>query len=990
MACEALKKSLLPKANVIRDGVSKQIEAREVTVGDVCHLILGKAVPGDGFVSENQRVQVDLSQLTGESLPVTCTRGMKVQMGGTIKSGESMMVCSAVGKYTEFGKTASLLVAKDDKGHFEELLQQLLWVLVVLGIAVNVVIVTYLEMLDPAPEFLDVLSFAVVLLIASIPIALRVVCVTTLALGCRELSDEGAIVSKINAVEEIASMTLLCSDKTGTLTQNKMEMLDSHPSAWRANGISFNYLLQHAALAAKWWEAPGDALDTLVLHYVCKFSGVQKALGGLPNPTTGLEGFYEFNIDQFQPFDAKKKRTQATIKPKSKGPKGPMKGINTPPDVIYEGGVEYDWVVTKLPMAYCEDPDKPPAPDAKKEEIIKNHSKKVQLKMPDGNTEAVVINYHSLGPHAGKAFRISKGAPHILLAMIEKKERDQITQGFTEAVETLGGKGIRSLAVAISYEDVELSQSEIDERDGKTDSCGTGWTMLGIVAFKDPVRPDTKITVDLCKELGIGVKMITGDQRLIAKETSIELELPDAKRCHDDGSILFIDTLPDGTTIPFPTYEDASVLVKQAEDMVNKPLNELYGATCWNAGGFAQVFPEHKYLIVAALQQRLKANNEPVGMTGDGVNDAPALHRADIGIAVEGATDAARAVADIVLTYPGLSAVVSAVVISRKIFTRMKNFVVYRIACTLQLLIFFLIACLAWDPRTYCATGSQAGFFYLPVSALVTIVILNDGTIISVAFDNVDSSQSPEEWNMLVLWLVASVVGGVALASSLLLLSVGLQCSGNYQTAVSGGDYPDLTAALQSPPYADNTSIPSAANGGCTADGKYCYCVGQFDNFMTASGMDKTFGMDQLTFQQVKTMIYLKIALSDYLSLFNSRCRKWFFTRAPSKHVVGAAIFSTVCSSLLAHFWPFGSDMVGIPMGVVAFVWLYTIFWGGIQDCFKVATYWTLQNWQYIKPQDSIDEASFDRRMEEGRKRSREVADKRKADDLKIIQEILE
>lgn len=376
-------------------------------------------------------------------------------------------------------------------------------------------------------------------------------------------------------------------------------------------------------------------------------------------------------------------------------------------------------------------------------------------------------------------------------------------------------------------------------------------------------------------------------------------------------------------------------------------------------GGFAQVYPEHKYLIVAALQQKLSEFHQPVGMTGDGVNDAPALHRANIGIAVEGATDAATAAADIVLTHPGLSAVVSAIVTSRKIFTRMKNFVVYRIACTLQLLIFFLIASLAYTPTDYCATGDYSSFFYLPVSALVTIVILNDGTIISVAFDNVDSSKAPEEWNMFVLWLVASVVGGVALASSLFLLDMGLQCSANYQLGRLG-----------------YTNIDAPCHGHITSPMK---------NFLTETNMASAFGLDQLDFQEVKTMIYLKIALSDYLSLFNSRCRGWFFSRSPSKEVVIAALFSTICSSLLAHWWPFGSDMKGIPMGVVGFTWLWTIFWGLIQDAFKVATYWLLTANGAIKSQEAINEEDFKAQMAKGKEKSDHLAKMREKANLKIL-----
>jgi H+-transporting ATPase len=307
-----------------------------------------------------------------------------------------------------------------------------------------------------------------------------------------------------------------------------------------------------------------------------------------------------------------------------------------------------------------------------------------------------------------------------------------------------------------------------------------------------------------------------------------------------------------------------------------------------------------------------------------------------------------------VLTYPGLSAVVSAITVSRKIFTRMKNFVVYRIACTLQLLFFFLIGCLSYNPKDYCA---DTGFFYLPVSALVTIVILNDGTIISVAFDNVDSSLAPEEWNMVVLSIVSSVVGLVALISSVVLLGWGMQCSGNHMQHLYASD---------------------PAN--------HAYCNNHDTNFLTRTGMDDTFGLSGLDYDRVRTMIYLKVALSDYISLFNCRCQGWFFSRRPSWHVMVAAIFSTVISSLLAHWWPFGSDMTGIPMGVVGFVWLYTLCWGLIQDACKVFTYWALKKMNYIKAMEAINEKDFSERMEAGRAESRRLAEIRAKEDLKVLE----
>jgi len=1002
-AIEALKKSLLPMAKVVRDGEVKAIAAREVAIGDVCLLEAGKGVAADGYQCKG-KTTLDFSQINGESIGRDVSRGGEVQMGAMVTIGESAMIVKATGKFTTFGKTAVLSAKGDEKGHFEELLQYLLWILVCLGVVVNIIIVLYLELLSTPPQFLNVLSFAVVLLIASIPIALRVVCVTTLALGCRALADQGAIVSKINAVEEIASMTLLCSDKTGTLTQNSMVMLteelwcpsiDDDKAKFEADKVK---LLQHAALATEWWEPPKDALDTLVLNHVCKYKPVQEQ----------MLAFYEYDMDKALPFDAKKKRTQATIKPLEKK--------------------KLEAVVT-LPEAWVKNMDKGadrPADNADDAQILEFykqrgsdgnliHCKKQQLTMPgDDSIKTTVVNYHP----DGQSFMVTKGAPAVILKMINAKEQKAIEASYNAQVEKLGKAGIRSLAVAINN-----NQKEVHAKDGSNESNSefqTGWSMMGIIAFKDPVRPDTKKTIELLQDLGVRVKMVTGDQKLIATETSRELGLPygpgdgfcknedkwnvppNGEKFDKDfplggayGEVMGTIKGNGGTTYPLETFADAKELVDLADNKLDLPLimrtNPVtnfvdkdtkkplpvvpYGKICVNASGFSEVYPEHKYLIVATLQQVLYKEHEPVGMTGDGVNDAPALNRANIGIAVEGSTDAAKAASDIVLTKAGLSAVVSAVMVSRKIFTRMKNFVVYRIACTLQLLIFFLIACLAWNPQNYCAKGEESGFFFLPVSALVTIVILNDGTIISVAFDNVAASKRPESWNMLVLAIISCVVGGVALCSSLLLLSLGLQCSGNHMNEL-WKSYDHHTQIAHSPP----TVVAFSAED--------YQCTYSQSNFLTATGLDATFGLDKLKFEEVKTMMYLKIALSDYLSLFNSRCKSWFFSRAPSKHVIVAAMFSTTCSSFLAAYWPLGSYMKGVNWMVVLFVWIYTLCWGVIQDLCKVTTYWMLTRSGVLEPDESIDDVKMNEDMEGAQKLSQDASDKREAQNIEIVEYI--
>jgi len=293
--------------------------------------------------------------------------------------------------------------------------------------------------------------------------------------------------------------------------------------------------------------------------------------------------------------------------------------------------------------------------------------------------------------------------------------------------------------------------------------------------------------------------------------------------------------------------------------------------------GFAGVYPEHKFGIVDAL----RGNGWLVGMTGDGVNDAPALKRADIGIAVQGATDAARAAADIVLVSPGLSVIIDAIDMARQIFQRMKNYITYRIACTLQLLIFFFLTVLFVAPRQIMQDPAVPQYFALPVMAMVLITILNDGTIISIAYDHVKPGSTPEKWNLPVVIAVAICLGAVACASSILMLYL---CLFSHE-----GD----------------------------------------------SLFNKWFGAHDLSFLQIRCIIYLKVSISDFLTVFSARTTGFFFERRPGKLLFGAAVFATCISTLLAHYWPF-EEMEGITWRWCGITWAYCIVWWLIQDLCKV------------------------------------------------------
>jgi H+-transporting ATPase len=306
----------------------------------------------------------------------------------------------------------------------------------------------------------------------------------------------------------------------------------------------------------------------------------------------------------------------------------------------------------------------------------------------------------------GSTFQVSKGAPQVILGLVGRDAAGG--QAVDDVVQDFAGRGFRSLGVARSD-------------DGKT------WRLLGVIPLYDPPRDDSADMLRAAKEMTVDVKMVTGDQVAIAKEIARQLDL--------------------GTNIL-----DSSAL----SDSRGEPGEQLARAI-EKSDGFAQVYPEHKYRIVQALQ-RLK---HIVGMTGDGVNDAPALKIADAGIAVSGATDAARSAADIVLTTPGLSVVVDAIRESRKIFQRMQSYATYRIAETIRVLLFMTLSILVFN-------------FY-PVTAImiVLLALLNDGAIISIAFDRVRYSKKPEAWDMRTVLGVATALGAIGVVASFGLFYLG-------------------------------------------------------------------------------------------------------------------------------------------------------------------------------------------------------------------------
>ena len=299
----------------------------------------------------------------------------------------------------------------------------------------------------------------------------------------------------------------------------------------------------------------------------------------------------------------------------------------------------------------------------------------------------------------GKMFKVTKGAPQVILALSANLAK--VKPAVDKAVNDFAAKGFRALGVA---------RAEVDGP----------WQFVGVLPLFDPPRDDAKETIAIALKMGVNIKMVTGDALAIAKETALKLGMG--------------TNILDATNLGDSKKEESSNVAKSIE----------------NADGFAQVFPEHKYHIIEVLQKQ----GHIVGMTGDGVNDAPALKKADCGIAVSSATDAARAAASIVLLTPGLSVIIDAIKESRRIFQRMNSYAIYRIAETLRVLLFMAVAIIVFN-------------FY-PVTAImiVMLALLNDGAILSIAYDNVKYKDKPEAWNMRMVLSISTVLGVIGVVSA--------------------------------------------------------------------------------------------------------------------------------------------------------------------------------------------------------------------------------
>jgi H+-transporting ATPase len=651
-ALAKIQSHLAKKALVFRDGAYQVINARELVPDDVVKLKIGDIVPADAVLLSGEYLQVDQSALTGESLSVNKKSGDEIYSGSIIKRGEMTARITAIGSRTFSGKNMYLVerAQKEETSHFQKAIIHIGRFLIILSIVMACIVL--LVSTTRHDSLIEDLRFVLVLLVASIPVALPAVLSVTMAVGALTIAKKNAIVKNIAAIEELAGTDILCSDKTGTLTQNKLSI--STPILY--NGHSEGDLFYYASLTSS--RENNDPIEAPIYEYI-------------------EDHFPQMDIhtprEKFEPFDPAIKiaKTVATID--------------------------------------------------------------------------------------GRRLTAIKGATQIVSEYIEQNDLKKI---FLADIEALAKKGYRSLAVGYTHENHPF-------------------TLVGIIPFFDPPRDDSAEVINKVRSMGVNIKMLTGDNQSISQEVARILEL--------GTNILPISQLRAGDIYKEQTVlaqiiakglykklhadapnevieEFGQQIAADVQDHLSKAeLHESYirrheseiVAVIENADGFSEVLPEDKYFIIDELQK----NKHFVAMTGDGVNDSPALKKADVGIAVFGATDAARAASDLVLLTPGLSIIQEAMRMARQTFERMKGYATFRIAETIRIILFISLAIIVFN--------------YYPITAVMIIMLalLNDIPVMMIAYDNAPDSDKPVHWNMGEVLTVSTVLGVAGVISSFLLFS---------------------------------------------------------------------------------------------------------------------------------------------------------------------------------------------------------------------------
>jgi H+-transporting ATPase len=595
---ETLRQRLQVSARVLRDASWQVIPARELVPGDIVRVRPGDIIPADVKLLTGS-LSVDQSALTGESKDAEKEPGDVLSSGSIVRRGEGNGVVMLTGAKTYFGRTTDLVQQARPKLHIEAVVAKVVrWLFIIVGALLGMVVVMSLIR---GASLLDMVPLMLVLLMSAVPVALPVMFTVSMAVGSKELAKRGVLVTRLSAAEDAATMDVLCVDKTGTITMNRLAVTGVIPLEHAKDSD----VLFAGALASQ--EANQDPIDLAFLAAAKE----RHVFDDMPAITP----------ISFAPFDAKSRRTEAMIE------------------------------------------------------------------------------------QSGRRIRVLKGAVRTVAEAcgLQPPAIDALEGRVSEAAL----KGYRTLAVARGPEN------------------GVP-TLVGLVMLYDPPRSDAKQLIASLRDLGVAVKMLTGDALAVASEIARGVGLPNIRRMVD---------------------------LKAANTQAgNEAIDLLAGAD-----GLAEVYPEDKYIVV----QHLQAAGHVTGMTGDGVNDAPALREAEVGIAVVTATDVAKGAASVVLTEPGLTNILALVEQGRTIYQRILTWIINKISRTILKATFVAIA--------FVLTGK----FVVSAFAMLLLVFMTDFAKIALATDHVQPSKKPETWNIGGFVMVSVVLGIAMVAETLLLLWFG-------------------------------------------------------------------------------------------------------------------------------------------------------------------------------------------------------------------------
>ncbi|TSC95961.1 MAG: Ca2+-transporting ATPase [Parcubacteria group bacterium Athens1014_10] len=577
-AISQLKKMVTYKTKVIRDGIEKEKEISELVPGDIILLKAGDRVPADIRLIEAQNLQVSEAALTGESIysdkkVEPLEKGMALAdrenmcyLGTVAEKGIGKGVAVAIAERTELGKIASLIKeTKEEKTPLQNQIAHFARILA--GVIVLVSALILILGIWQGRDFIEMFTISVAVAVAAIPEGLLVSITVILAIGMQKILKEKALVRKLIATETLGSITVICSDKTGTLTQGKMEVahilsdLEDKSLLLKIGSLCNDAIIENPEDELEEWKIIGDPLERALLIAASQ-ADLSKAELDKEHP----------RIEEI-PFDAEKKFMATLNEVKSTKKKDFLVCVKGAPEIILE-----------------------------------------------------MSSYH-LNKEGEKR-------------KLDKKKIQEIKSNY----ENLAGKGLRIIALAYKKTSVpSFDFSSVREEDLKKNKQLTDLIFLGFAALKDPLRSESKETIKICHQAGIRVVIVTGDHKLTTQTIANEIGLPAEKEDIIQG-------------------EDLDKLSDQELEKVIKRVNI-----------YTRVEPRHKIRIVDALQAR----NEVVAMTGDGVNDAPALKSSDIGVALGSGTDIAKETSDIIILDDNFSTIVKAIRQGRIIFSNIRKVILY-------------------------------------------------------------------------------------------------------------------------------------------------------------------------------------------------------------------------------------------------------------------------------------------------------------------------